>query len=278
MKKILFVAAVLTLGSCATLINQPTEKITVTTSKPAKVIFHEDTLNIRKDEARLTVMRQYKPLEITLKGDSLTKTVICPSHNSVAYWLNAYPLMVPGFLIDRDNPKRYAYPSHIYINMNDTVNRYYLYDPRGSKGQLYVHLSLPYINNFMLHPTGQPYKSNTGWVGFGLGLDYYYKRWQYISLFTSVVTDAFAPIGPIDHFGSYETMYSAYIGLSNNYKIDNLLLGYGLSLTKNTWEYNYIPSENEVDPVGKSIIVLSVWKIILCRSDLPPYLLPFLGK
>ena len=138
--------------------------------------------------------------------------------------------------------------------MNDTVNRYYLYDPRGSKGQLYVHLSLPYINNFMLHPTGQPYKSNNGWVGFGLGLDYYYKRWQYISLFTSVVTDAFAPIGPIDHFGSYETMYSAYIGLSNNYKIDNLLLGYGLSLTKNTWEYNYIPSENEVDPVGKSII------------------------
>ena len=253
MKKILYFAVVLSLGSCASILNQPTEHITIITSKPAKIIYRKEIFNIREDEAHLKVIRENKPVEITLKGDSLTKTVICMPHNSFAYWLNAYPPMWPGFWIDKDNPKGYAYPRLIYINMKDTANQYYLYDTRDRKGQLYFHISLPYINNFVLQPTNQAYKNNTGWIGLGLGLDYYYKSRQYISLFASAVTDVPAPMGPIDYFGSYETMSSMFIGLSNNYKINNLMLGYGLSLSRNTWVYNYIPDEYEVEPNSKSI-------------------------
>ena len=108
------------------------------------------------------------------------------------------------------------------------------------KARLILQYSFPYINNFLFKPENESYRANTGFIGVTLGLDFYYSSRNFISITASGVTDFFVPFpGAVDFSGYHETMSSAFIGLSNNYKIKNLLFGYGLSYSRNTWELHY---------------------------------------
>jgi len=50
-------------------------------------------------------------------------------------------------LIDKNNPKRYGYPSRIYLDPKDVSDKYDGYPPI-NKGGMYLHISMPYINRF----------------------------------------------------------------------------------------------------------------------------------
>lgn len=260
MRKSAFVVIViLVFSSCATVLNHTTKTIYITTTTPANVVVNKDTLKTFEDKVPIWVKRQPKDLRITVFNDRVTKEVSIKPRNSFAFWLNAYPtpLLWTGFLIDRKNPKRYTYPTRMYFDLNDTTNTYLSYDPRSKKGEIDLRISLPHINNFLLKPKNESnYKLNTGFWGLTVGLDYYHSSKQFINFSATGVMDFFLPIpAAVDMAGYYEIMNSTYICVSNNHKIKNFTVGYGLSYAKNTWNLNYSDWGEEpltVEPVSKS--------------------------
>lgn len=231
----------------------------IKTTTPANVIVDNDTLANYHDRTIITVKRRPENLKIAVFNDSISKNIIIKSKNSFAYWLNAYPASFwTGFLIDKKNPKRYTYPSRIYVDMTDTTSGYVNYDPRSKKGQFYFHFSIPHINSFLLKPDNEnDYKFSTGFWGITAGLDYYHSPSQFINLSASGVTSFFVPVpAAVDISGEYELLSSRYLSLSNNYKIKRFSIGYGLSYSRNTWDFRYYdrfdPPPPSREPVKKS--------------------------
>ena len=247
----IFIIILLLFGSCATILNRPATAIYVTTTTPAKIVVNHDTIVTHIDKTPIATLRQSKNLNIKVFNDSINKDIIVPYKNSFAYWLNLYPGFWAGFFIDWQNPKRYTYPKRIYIDMTDTTNEYFSYDQRSKKGNFYIHLSFPYINNFMLKPDNEvDYKKSLGFFGATLGVDYYYSDKQFINFSANAAIDFFLPVpAPVDFIGYYELMSSIYLTVSNNYQIRRFLLGYGLSLTRNTWNLQY---HDRFDPPPKT--------------------------
>src|ERR1035437_3460426 len=171
-KSALFVILILILSSCASVLNRSTKTIYITTTTPAKVVVNKDTLRTFQHKIPVEVQRQSADLNINVFNDSINKTVTIKHRNSFAYWLNAYPTPIfwTGFLIDKKNPKRYTYPTRMYFDMTDTTNTYLSYDPRSKKGEIDLHISMPYVNSFLLRPDNENnYKSNTGFWGLTFG-------------------------------------------------------------------------------------------------------------
>lgn len=236
---------VLIFSSCATILNSKTKRIDITTTEAAKIIVNHDTIPMVNNRIVVRVPRQDDSLKIKIIGNRISKSAFIKAENSFAYWLNAYPtpMLWTGFLIDNRNPKRYTYPGRLYFNMSDSSSPVFLFDPSDKKGQLLLYISLPWINCFYMKPGAEDYKSNIGFWGIGLGVDYYYNARQFINLKASAVTDFFVPFpAAVDIKGLNELMSSSYLALSNNHKIKNFSLGYGLSFERNTWNLRYFGS------------------------------------
>jgi len=227
----------LTASSCASILNSRNKEIDIITTSNARVIFKKDTLSNTDCTTRLFVERSQYPLLIKVFNDSISKNIEIRSTNSFAYWLNVYPWFLPGFFIDKKNPKRYGYPDKIYINPRDILQKYFHYDPRSNKGKWLLQISVPYFNNFLLRPDKEKkYKINSGFFGASLGLDHYYSSKQFINITAGAATDLLLPVPVgVDYFGDHEIMSSSYLGISNNHKIKNIIVGYGLHFSRNNW-------------------------------------------
>jgi hypothetical protein len=238
--------------------NQSHENIVIYTTQASKIIYKQDTIStLKNNRVRLTVERQKEALKIVISNDSLSKTVAIPSKNSPEYNLNILCNYGIGMLVDRKNPKRYAFPKRVYINASDTLNQYFKYRQLSNKGALYLHFSLPHINSFHLTPENEGAKVNTGFWGFTVGLDYYHAEKQFLNIGVSGVSDFFVPLpAAVDLSGEYELMRSRYISISNNHSIKRFKLGYGLSYARNTWEFifydRFDPPPPTREPVKKS--------------------------
>lgn len=116
--------------SCATLINEKSKRLTIITNEPCKVIIKKEVSQMMTTRHDVAVARSKDSLEIIASTVNNIKIVKVKSRNSLAYWLNIYyPILWPGFLIDRKNPKRYTYPQTIYIDLNEKNNNYLTYEP-----------------------------------------------------------------------------------------------------------------------------------------------------
>ena len=118
-------------------------------------------------------------------------------------------------------------------------------------GELCLHLSLPHINSFNLHPENEAgRKVNTGFWGVSVGLDYHHSTDQYLQVVAGAVTDIFLPVpAPVDYSGEVEFMNSLYFSFSNNHIIRKFTVGYGLSVGKNTWELRYYEGVDDPPPI-----------------------------
>lgn len=250
MRQTLFLLAIsILITSCATIMNQPYRSITVHTTQPGDIIFKKDTIKTRNNKANFKVERKNEPISIVATTDSLTKSFEVEQRNSFEYWANIFTNYGIGMLVDKKNPRRYGYPKHVYINSADTISKYYSFSQENKKGGLYLHLSLPHINSFRLTPEGEKTKINTGFWGLAIGLDYYHSESQFINLGVSGVTDFFVPVpGSIDIRGEYELLSSRYISFSNNHRIKRFTIGYGLSYSRNTWDYKNYGSIDSITP------------------------------
>lgn len=237
--------------------NQSHRKISIYTTEPSRIIYNQDTIRTLDNKANLSVERKRKPLIIIATTDSLTKTLQVGPGNSFTYWCNIFFNYGIGMLVDRKNPKRYSYPQRIHVNSADTLPVYYRYGQSNNRGELHLHLSLPHINSFRLNPEDEGTKSNTGFWGLAIGLDYYHAKTQFLNLGLSGVSDFFVPFpAAVDISGEYELMSSRYTSLSNNHRFRRFIIGYGLSYARNTWDFRYYdrfqPPPSTRDPVKKS--------------------------
>jgi len=257
MRQFLYILSISILTtSCATVLNRPYKNVKVYTTEPSQIIHRYDTIQTKKNKANLSVERKNEILSIVAITDSITKTIEVKPRNSFWYWANIYPSLGIGMLIDKNNPKRYSYPKRIYINSADTISKYYRYSQSDNKGELHLHLSLPWVNSFNLNPRNEGHKINTGFWGLAIGVDYYHSTNQFLNLGVSGVMDFFIPFpAAVDLSGEHELMSSWYLGLSNNHKFGRFSVGYGLSFGRNTWDFRYYdrwdPPPPTRDPVTK---------------------------
>lgn len=249
--------------SCATIMNQMQQNLTIYTTEPGKIIYNRDTAKTINNKANFRVERKKEPISFTVTTDSLTKTFQVASQNSFMYWSNIFCNYGIGMLVDRKSPKRCSYPQRIYFDSTDTINNYSRFGQLYNKGELYLHLSLPHINSFRLIPESEGVKVNTGFWGLTIGLDYYYSKNRFINLGISGVSDFFIPFpAAVDLSGEYELMSSRYISLSNNKRLKRFTIGYGLSYARNTWDFRYYgrfdPPPPTRDPIKKSSYALGL--------------------
>lgn len=250
------IVGVFQLHSCATILNFPATPVNIYTEGPATIIYQSDTIPANsKNKARLQVPRQASSLQMTVANDSLHQSLNLKAQNSGAYLLNAFYTAGIGFLIEKDEPKRYTYPRNVYLDasLNRITYGQFLIIPK--KGALDLHVSIPYLNSFLLRPENETSrKLNTGFWGISLGLDYHYSDKQFLSLAFSGVTDFFLPVpAAVSLNGEYELMTSAYMSLSNNHRFHRFSLGYGFSLGRNVWELDYFDRSNPSPPPREPI-------------------------
>jgi hypothetical protein len=253
MRKIIFILVPLFLinFSCATIINSRTQRIDIITNKEAEVGINGEVLANAENRTKIVALRDVRPVEISVFNDTMSKHLVIDSRTSIAYWLNLYPSLGLGMLIDKDTPKRFAYPKKVYVDMTNSTNSYYIYNPGIRKGTLYFNSSFPWVNSFLLKPLEEnSTKSHTGFMGIMVSLDYYYKTNRYVNLSFSGVTDfIFLFPAPVDFDGEVDFMSSLYASFSSNYRIKRFTAGYGVSFSKNIWDHRYYQWQDSPPPV-----------------------------
>jgi hypothetical protein len=156
-----------------------------------------------------------------------------------------------AYLIDLTNQKRFYYGRSIFLSTYDTntiiepiilknIRSYFSKKYPVQKEQIFLKISLPWINSFYMQPSLESAKSNTGVWGLSVGLDYYYTDSRFFNLSFYAVTDFFLPFpAPVDISGEYDTMSSLYTSLTHNHKLGRFYLGYGICVANNTWAHRY---------------------------------------
>jgi hypothetical protein len=226
--------------SCAGIINQPITRTIVHVKEPTRLVVNGDTLRTITRQYPIVLERSSEPVELLAITDSTQTKITLQPRGSFAWWANIFCNYGIGMLVDKNNPKRYTYPNHLYLDREDSLYRFTNYQPDHRKGQWQLHLSLPYINNFYFQPREEKSKANTGFLGLSVGLNYYHSKKQFLKLSTLGVLDFMVPFpAHVDYSGGHEFMRSVSVSLSNNHHWKRFTLGYGISLAKNIWEYRY---------------------------------------
>jgi hypothetical protein len=218
-------------------------EINIKTNCSSMIVFNDDTSSTNyNNEAVFYVPRSRESIEFHVYNDSLSKTILVPSRNSFAYWLNLYPSIAwTGFLIDKNNPKRYSYSNFIYVDLADSSRGYSLNKVYSCKqGKFEFVTSLPYINSFFIKPSGEGDKASTGYIGLAIGADYYYHDDRFLNLTIRGVLNNDAPLILEFSRGPIEDFYSTDISITDNFRFNRFCVGYGLSFAKIGWRLNDI--------------------------------------
>lgn len=244
-------------SSCATLMNSRTERIDIHTTQPARVVLAQDTFPQVKNRTKLWVPRSRQPLKVQLLTDSSANTFWINSSNSPAYWLNLYGTYGLGMLVDQNNPKRFSYPSRVFIDPLDPSGTYSRVDPRSRLHDWSLRLYVPYINYFQLQPDGESeIKYQTGFWGLAAGLNFYHQADQFAELTLSTQTSFFVPVpAPVRIIGFYQVADSWHLSLSNVHRLGRFSLGYGLSYSQNTWRSVFLGDFDTPTPPQGSVII-----------------------
>jgi hypothetical protein len=223
-------------ASCATILNQPIERVRIATDKNVKVIsvdkalLVDSTLQSMGEPKAYYVPRSFQPLIVTLQVDTVKKSVQLKACKSFAYWLNIYNYCL-GMLVDQNNLKRYGYPPNNYISVKDTSIIIERFAPP-KKGTLDLSLALDFLPTFNIKNNYQQQFQATGAFGIEGGLDYFYKPKHYLSLNVGGATSRFG-----EYFGPGYVQYatSEFASLKNNNVIGSFDIGYGLNVSNFQW-------------------------------------------
>lgn len=131
MKRFTLLSLTLIFTSCASLFNNPYQEIQLKTNVPTRVVVLEDSLSTSTKVHSFTVKRSEEPLAVSIASDSLSRKIDIRPFNSFAYASNFFnpSLWTLGFwLIDRNSPKRYGYPTLVSVDLNNPLQEYMDYD------------------------------------------------------------------------------------------------------------------------------------------------------
>ena len=100
-----------------------------------------------------------------------------------------------------------------------------------------MRISKTQYNNFFSNPENEKSKTKNGFLGYSIGLDYFYANNKYISFTAATPWDFPMPfLAPLHYYGEQQFLGSNYFGLTNNNIISRFSIGYGLSYAKNSWD------------------------------------------
>ncbi len=222
-------------SSCATILNSKYKKVTVYTPESANIIYENDTIKTVQNKATIYTPRQKGPLVFETEMGSTATEFRVSSKVSPAYFATIF-YMWPLAFFDSKSPKMYTYPSRLYLGQDDWQSKAYLKRETSQKGDLRLHLSLPYLNNFVVRPENESSKINTGFWGMTAGLDYHYSQKQFLSVGVSGTADIFFPvIAALAILGEQEFLTSGIVSLSHNHKVGRFSLGYGFTYGRYNW-------------------------------------------
>lgn len=254
------------LSSCATLFRKGYQSLQVTCSDPQAGIVVGEADSVHKSPFTAKVNRSKHDLMFRVVNDQNTDTFyLKPSLSNEFTLLNlglahGAPL---GYLIDMTNPRRFDFGDAVHLNLQDTVRelhteqhtkrmQYLDMEFEKRKGNIDLLIGLPYINGFNSRPSGQNVRVNTGFWGYSLGLNYYYRSDRYLHVSLAGASDIWvavpAAITPSD---VGESLYTSYIQMSHFFYIKRFELGAGLSFARNSWLFYDTTNPNEYISISR---------------------------
>ncbi len=247
-QRVLLIISLILLSSCATLLKRKNCDILISSNvEHAQIQVMDSLYNL---PAKVSVKRSKKDLSIKLISDTSKKDFIIKSSLNPTFvfanllWAEYCPI---AYLIDLTNQKRFYYGKSIFLDKYDTtkliapliLKNFHRFSSKTYptyKDQIFLTVSIPWINNFYLQPNRESVKSNTGFWGFSFGVDYFYSDTKFLNISFSEAADFFVPIpAAVDIYGDYELMNSIYASLTQNFKMTRFSLGYGINISGNSW-------------------------------------------
>jgi hypothetical protein len=232
----IFIVSILLLSSCATILNAPLQKVHIASNKNIKIISVEKVVLIDSSlmganaPKTFYVLRSGNQLKINIEIDNTKKIIFLKPKKSFAYWYNIFSNYGIGMLIDKDNVKKYGYPSQNYITAKDSSIKIYRFAPI-KKGTINLSLSLPFVTIFHINAKNKYYQSG-GVFGLEAGLDYFYKNNNYFSFNVGAGSDIFG-----EHIGKgfFETGNTIFTSVRNNKVMGSFDVGYGIHFSQLKW-------------------------------------------
>lgn len=121
-KTILFLIIILTLNSCATILNGKKTIVKISADKESKIVFEKDTIPINKKEIIIYPNRSKKPLKIIVLKDSLSQDFYFNRKISSLFALNFFNNYGIGILVDLTNNKRFTYRHNLHF-ITDSISK-----------------------------------------------------------------------------------------------------------------------------------------------------------
>ena len=254
-KQLLLIIIILSLTSCATMISNKGYIMSISSDLPNSEVVINNS-NRYKLPAKATVTRSKENLDVSiLQNDSIiNETVLKSKLNDTFWWGNAggFLYLAPiAWLVDLHTKNRFTYGEYIFIDSLGNIKSYKICDKffSGTYGDIYLKkhkrgnfnilLSIPEVNLFHLNPKNETQRNLVGFLGLGLGTEYFYKNNKSLQLRGDAIMDFIAPVpAPFDAYGPWESCYAFNINLTDNFHVKRFQLGYGLNFARNTWVYH----------------------------------------
>lgn len=236
-------------GSCATVLNGPTQTIHLAKGAGVRHLSVEGHTpadsSFQTGALLYSVARSRVPLVIHLDTDTGQRTVVLKPHISLAFWLNIYFNYGLGMLVDMNSPKRYSYPAFSYFGKPGARIFRKRFNPI-DKGVFRISTAVALVHDIDVDCPERQYHSS-GLFGLEAGADYFYAKNRYVSFSAGASTNR----GLAEYLGSgYATVKDAlYLNARNNHVVGSFDLGYGLSFSRLRWRkffHGMIPASDTV--------------------------------
>lgn len=242
------VPGIFLLASCATIFNKKTTKLYITATEPdARAVIADSTYQL---PAKVKVFRSNKDLNLRLiTADTQRVFRIKPSPSPVFLLGNivAGQYAPIAYGIDFTNQKRFDYGFKVNLDTKDSksvyippIRDYFTKAFNYNSRTIRLNLLMPYVNQFAYRPYLTDYKNSIGFIGIGVGGDYFYKPSRFVSVEIATMMNFPVPFPASVHYGGAVIFFkSSHILIGTNYKLRRFSLGYGLALSRNNWELKY---------------------------------------
>lgn len=257
MRKILILLITSTLlDSCATIINQPFQKIHI--DHDPDIIVRIDTSKyffrgneiydvfIPKDYVKKDFYFLRCKNEIPIIINETDTFNIKPHRSYFAYWFaNIYTSYGLGMLIDYSNNKSYEYPKYNYFTTINNLTNNVRFKPIPEKKVKFT-IGIPVVNFFYLQTDSGKAGSASG-LGISAGIEYFIDRNIYFSLNAGVTMDLYSArhdtVNELHdfrefNFGSDHSSSAKYLNIRANKISPRIEYGVGLVLTNLKWRSN----------------------------------------
>ncbi|GHT17040.1 hypothetical protein FACS189429_0310 [Bacteroidia bacterium] len=256
------------LTSCATSFNKKDYTISILSDLPNSSVIINDANNCKlPTKAVVTRSKENLNFKILQNDSVINDTILKPKLSDMFWWGNTglFLYLAPfAWAVDLTNNKRFTYGEYLYIDslgnvesrkklhkyFSDKYAEYYFH--KYKKGNVNLLLSIPEVNLFHLNPKNETTRNSGGFIGLGIGAEYFYKNNKSLQLRGDAIMDFIAPVpAPFDWEKSQprENCYAFNVSLTDNFQYKRFQFGYGLNFAKNIWvshAYYIKPSKDEI--------------------------------